>query len=42
MGTEKAVPLHGDHLQIAKYGSPQDENFKIVSAQLSKLVEEVT
>lgn len=40
--TERAIALNGDHLEIVKYRSDQDGNFRTVSGMLSKLVEELS
>ena len=35
---EVKVPLDGDHSKIVKYGSEQDNNYRVVSRTLANLV----
>jgi hypothetical protein len=42
MGGERSIALNGDHLEIAKYESDQDKNFRIVVGNLASLVDQLT
>jgi len=41
MGHEKCVALNGNHLQITKFKSSSDDNFRSVSGNLRRLIEDV-
>jgi hypothetical protein len=41
MGHERAVASNGNHLQITKFDSSNDSNFKVVSENLIRLMKEV-
>jgi hypothetical protein len=42
MGGERSIALNGDRLEIAKYESEHDQNFRIVVENLANLVDQLT
>jgi hypothetical protein len=38
---ERSAELHGDHTEITKFTSKEDDNFKMVSGILAKMVSKV-
>jgi hypothetical protein len=42
MGSERSVPLNGNHVEITKFRSIEDQNFISVYWNLLKLIEGIT
>jgi hypothetical protein len=40
MGYERCIPLNGNHVEISKFRSAEDQNFIDVSGNLLKLIED--
>jgi hypothetical protein len=38
---ERCVPLNGNHLEIAKYLSREDNNFKTVAGRITVLIQSI-
>jgi len=39
---ERAIPLNGNHMEITKYGDPNDANYAIVRGNIKRMVKDIT